>query len=29
MIPEIEKKSKSEIKEFQEKELKSLLKYLR
>jgi len=28
MIPEIEKRSKSEIKKFQEKELKSLLKYL-
>ena len=28
MIPEIEKRSKSEIKEFQEKELRSLLKYL-
>jgi len=29
MIPDIEKKSKSEIKEFQEKELRSLLKYLK
>ncbi len=28
MIPEIEKRSKSEIKKFQEKELRSLLKYL-
>lgn len=29
MIPEIEKKSKSEIKKFQEKELRDLLKYLK